>query len=221
MSLFPLVRRLSSTVTPVPARLSISPNFVTAVSLVTGLACAWYLMEGDRQSSIVGAVLLVVFYVLDNCDGEIARLKQKVSNFGKHFDDVADALVHVCFFAALGLGTSRTTGADIWMWLGMIAAAGGAINSVVTTFLGIGDSTETTMEETADPCAPPLATPTPRGWKHQLVFFLRELARADFCFVVLFLAIFDLLWVLLPAAAIGAQVYWILRFVPGAGKYHV
>ena len=45
--------------------------------------------------------------------------------------------------------------------------------------------------------------------------------RADFCFIVLVMAVFDLTWVLLPAGAIGAQVYWLLRLVGGAGDYHV
>ena len=49
----------------------------------------------------------------------------------------------------------------------------------------------------------------------------RELSRADFCFIVLALAIFDLTWVLLPAAAVGAHAYWVFRFASGANRFRV
>ena len=35
------------------------------------------------------------------------------------------------------------------------------------------------------------------------------------------LSVVDLIWLLLPVAAIGAQVYWLLIFVKGARDYHV
>ncbi len=35
------------------------------------------------------------------------------------------------------------------------------------------------------------------------------------------LAALDLIWVLLPLGAVGAQVYWVTRFIRGAGEYHV
>jgi hypothetical protein len=54
-----------------------------------------------------------------------------------------------------------------------------------------------------------------------VVFAFRELTRADFCFIVLALVLFDVVWVLLPAAAVGAQVYWLTRFSGGAGDYRV
>ena len=54
-----------------------------------------------------------------------------------------------------------------------------------------------------------------------LVFVLRELARADFCFIVLALAALDWLPYLLPFAAVGSQVYWITFFVVRDEKYHV
>ena len=53
-----------------------------------------------------------------------------------------------------------------------------------------------------------------------LVFAFRELARSDFCFLVLFLAAFDATWILLPAGAIGAQVYWAAQFLRRAREFH-
>jgi hypothetical protein len=35
------------------------------------------------------------------------------------------------------------------------------------------------------------------------------------------LALFDVTWVLVPAGAIGSQVYWITQFAQGANDFHV
>ena len=221
MSAFPLVRHLSVHVTPVLARLPVSANQITAVSLLAGLASGWCMMQGDRTWGIIGGVLLVICYVLDNCDGEIARLKNQTSRFGMHFDTFVDASVHTFFFAALGIGVRETTGEDAWLWLGWIAAAGSAINYVISIIV---DARDRVAEQRADGSTGREAVDqprTPRGWRERIVFAFRELARADFCFIVLALAVFDLTWALLPAAAAGAHVYWVTRFVRGVGQYHV
>ncbi len=194
MSMVPLIRRVSVHVTPVLARLPVSANQVTAVSLLAGLASGWCMMQGDRTWGLIGGVLLVICYVLDNCDGEIARLKNQTSRLGMHFDTFVDAAVHTFCFVALGdRGQGNNRGRRV-----AEQRAGGS-----------------TGREAAD------QPRTPRGRREWIVFPFRELARADFCFIVLALAVFDLTWALLPAVAAGAHVYWVTRFVRGAGQYHV
>jgi len=105
--LFPLVRHLSKLVTPALIRLPVSANQVTAASLVSGLIVAWCVTRGEPAWDIAAGVLFVVTYILDNCDGEIARIKDQCSNFGMHFDTFVDWVVHTAFFAALGYGVSE------------------------------------------------------------------------------------------------------------------
>ena len=45
------------------------------------------------------------------------------------------------------------------------------------------------------------------------IFVFREMFRDDFCFIVLVLALFDLIWLLLPVAVIGTHVYWIMLLI--------
>ena len=221
MSALPLVRHLSVCATPVLAKLPVRASQITMVSLLTGLASGLCMMQGDRTWGIIGGVLLVICYVLDNCDGEVARLKNQTSRLGMHFDTFVDAAVHTFFFTALGIGVRETTGEDAWLWLGWIAAAGSAFNYVISIIADARDRVAdqrpggSTGREAADR---PRTSRRRREW---FVFAFRELARADFCFIVLALAVFDLTWALLPAAAAGAHVYWATRFVRGTGQYHV
>ena len=221
MSMCPLIRRISGHVTPVLARLPVSANQITAVSLLAGLASGLCMMQGDRTWAIVGGLFLVFSYVLDNCDGEIARLKNQTSRLGMHFDNFVDSAVHTVFFAALGIGVRETTGQDAWLWLGWIAAAGCAINYLVGFIVDARDRRAATPAQDSDAREETTRWRMPRGRREWIIYVFRELSRADFCFIVLALAVFDLTWVLLPFAAAGAHGYWVLRFARGASRFRV
>ena len=219
----PLVRHLSVRLTPGLATLPITPNQITTVSLVFGLLCSICVAMGGPLWILVGAVFLVVCYVLDNCDGEIARLKNQCSHSGMRLDSFADWVIHSTFFVALGWSWARTLDAPEWLWLGGVASAGGTINYILCWVMESRDSDsaigssqiDSTGYETFETAVSP---DTVAQW---MVFTFRELFRADFCFLLLVMAVFDLTWVLLPAGAIGAQVYWALLFIRGTRGYHV
>ena len=213
-SLFPLIRHLSWRITPPVARLPVTPNQITTASLAVGMACNWCVMRGAYGLAVAGGGLLVLCYLLDNSDGEIARLKGLQSTFGMHFDTFVDWLVHATFFPALGWGEAAHSGNDMWLWLGAAAGAGATINYLVVLYLDRRDG----VPESAS-AAP--RTTTDDALAGKLLFALRELSRADFCFIVLALAIVDGLWLLLPFAAAGAQVYWMTAGVQQARDAHV
>ena len=208
----PLVRHLSAWLTPGLARTPLTPNQITTLSALAGLGAAWFLMNMDH---VAAAALLILCYALDNCDGEIARLKGLSSEFGMHYDTAMDWLVHSAFFVCLGIGVTAQTGEALWSWAGYIAAAGGTINYVLGYVFAAADKA---ADDAADGSAD---ENNPQGWMEWGIFVFRELTRADFCFLVLLLALVDGLWLLLPAGAIGAQVYWLLLMVRSARRFHV
>lgn len=213
----PLIRHLSVRLTPLLYRTPLTPNQITALSLLFGIGSCFGVAYGTPFWTIVGALALVVCYALDNCDGEIARLKNMRSTFGANFDTFVDWVVHAGFFVALGIGTYRATAQEWWIWAGAIAGAGGTINYFLGLYLDhahpTSDGTETESEEEHEVL--------PESWQQWVLFAFRELSRADFCFIVLVLALPGWTWALLPAGAIGAQVYWITQLVKGARDYHV
>lgn len=218
--LFPLTRHLSGRLTPVLLRLPVTPNQITAASLAAGLAGAACFAEGGRGLAFAGAGLMIVSYVLDNCDGDVARAKNLSSRFGHYFDSVVDWLVDSAFFAALGIGVATRFGDRLWMWLGLAAAAGATISYILELRHDLGVMRAAGDGRTAT-VGPALGENLPANWKEAAVYILRELSRADFCFLVLALAIGDFLWILLPMGAIGAQVYWLMSLVVGWRRFHV
>ena len=220
-SLFPLIRHLSKMITPVLVYFPVSANQITATSLFTGLAASLCVLKGNAIWDVVAGLLFVITYILDNCDGEIARLKNQCSSFGMRFDSFVDWVVHSSLFAAMGYGSAERFENEIWLWLGVAGAFGGTLNYALGFYLDSLDKAAAESREAWEAKKTGEFTRKPEGICDWALFVFRELMRADFCFIFLVLAIFDLAWLLIPLGAIGAQIYWISQFARGANEYHV
>lgn len=211
---FPLVRHISRRLSKVLVRAPITPNQITGAGLAVGLACDGLLAVGGYGRNLVAAILLVVSYILDHSDGEVARAKGLVSEFGHKFDTFADWIVNAGFFFCLGIGVAAGTGERLWLWLGLAGAVGGTLNYIVWLVR---------HTRSGAPASQPSERHTtgPSGIWDSLLFAFRELTRADFCFIVLALALMDGLWLLLPAGAIGAQAYWLVALMKRTRDFHV
>jgi phosphatidylglycerophosphate synthase len=82
----------------------VTPNHLTTLRLLVGLAAAVAFVPGAYVWSNVGALLLAVSNFLDHCDGELARTSGKSSRAGHVYDLASDALVTVVVFIAIGVG---------------------------------------------------------------------------------------------------------------------
>lgn len=84
-------------------RTPLRPNHITILSLLAGLAACAFVSRGDRPNLLTGAFLLQLSFILDNCDGSLARLKSMQSKFGMWLDLVADLLVDFALWTALAV----------------------------------------------------------------------------------------------------------------------
>jgi len=181
------------------------------------LICAACFTQGNWVLGIIGGMLLVASYTFDNCDGEVARIKKLSSEFGAKLDDMADWIIDASFFAALGYGTAQVNGQQFWFWLGLAAAAGAFIDYIVDLIHEAkknGDPEAISREQQAS------EPKQPEDGLDWIIYIFHKLSRADFCIIVLGLALFNITWVLLPFAAIGAQAYWITDLFERARGYH-
>jgi archaetidylinositol phosphate synthase len=82
------------------APLRVPPPAVVLAAAVTGIAAAVELALGHL---IVAALLVQLKTVLDNADGQLARVTGRVTVFGRYLDSECDLLVNAALFAALGM----------------------------------------------------------------------------------------------------------------------
>ena len=97
-------RPLAHPLVLVLARLRVPPPLVVAAAGAAGLAAA---VELGRGSLLVAALLVQLKTLLDNADGQLARLTGRTSAFGRYLDSEVDLLVNATLFAAVGWTTGQ------------------------------------------------------------------------------------------------------------------
>ncbi|WP_225801686.1 DUF5941 domain-containing protein [Streptomyces sp. NK15101] len=95
------------------ARRGLTPNQVTTASLLTALIAAGCAATGVRGGYVAAGVLLIVSFVLDCTDGQLARYALKYSTMGAWLDATFDRAKEYAFYAGLALGAARN-GDDVW-----------------------------------------------------------------------------------------------------------
>jgi len=80
--------------------LRVPPPAVVLAGTAVGLGAA---VEIGRGAYLAAALLLQLKTVLDNADGQLARMSGRITAFGRYLDSESDLLVDAAVFAALGL----------------------------------------------------------------------------------------------------------------------
>lgn len=184
----PLSRRLAAT--------GLRPNDVTLSFFGVGLLGAWCFTYAGYWSGVLGSLLLLAAVVLDNVDGEIARLKFQESAFGEWLDISCGTVLYLAAFTGVGVGAWRNGRLDE---LGLVIAALGL--GIVCTFPLV------TWAERA-----PRGSPRTRaeGWADAGIRgMLKVLTSHDFVGLFFVSAVCGVLDWFVWGAAIGIHVFWI------------
>ena len=140
----------------------VSPNVVTLLAMVVGLAAA---VMAARQMVALGLVLWLASRILDGLDGLLARVHEQQTDFGGYLDIVADFVVYAALPIGLFLGRATTelgvslafllgsfyVNAASWMYLSAILekrSAGASARGELTTVTmpaGLVGGTETIL----------------------------------------------------------------------------
>ena len=181
-------RKISVWLTPWLARTGVTPNQVTVLALLAGLLAGWDFYLGGAAHWLRGALWFQAAYVLDNCDGTLARMTGRSSGFGSWLDTVADLAVHMVFFLGVGAAVWRRDPQGPWLWLGILTAAGVFLCYLFSVLRQVRwRGSEAWVHPDA-----PKGTEGEDLWTRA-----RILMRADFSFVVL-------------ASVLAGQVAWLL-----------
>lgn len=125
--------RFSMRITRVLARrsLAITPNQVTVVAILLGLAAALVASRGGYLALAIAGAMFEFNSILDSVDGELARLRFQFSKLGQWLDNVSDDIVDNTFVIAVGYAI----GGD-WFTLAL-AAAGGRVLASLAIYIDV------------------------------------------------------------------------------------
>ena len=112
----------------------ITPNGVTFLSFLGGLASAYCFAQGTVSGFAWGGIWYAIANTLDCSDGQLARLQGSGTPLGRLVDGVVDWAISVAIFVGLGIGLQRATGnASVW-W---IVSAGGLTSALHAFFFDL------------------------------------------------------------------------------------
>ena len=194
ISLF-ISRRLANT--------RITPNGITVVSMLIGLAAAPFFLSASPVWQTIGALLFVLHSVVDGCDGELARLKYMESRLGGLLDFWSDNAVHIAVFGCMAVGWHLAVGAAWPLYLGAAAVIGAGGSAFAVYWF--------TLRQKRDDG--PVYTSVSQGPSQGLTRLLDDLSRRDFIYLVLALSLFGKASWFLALTAAGAPVFLTLVLV--------
>lgn len=190
-------RRLSSHLTRLFLKTSVTPNQITLISFLVGLISGLFFWKGGYTNGIIGALVFQVSAVLDCCDGEVARLKAMQSRIGQWLDVVCDNVVHVVLFLAMAWAIYSATGSPSELVLGSLASIG--------SLLSLGFVLLLQRQPPVDPWSPHAND------RYGLLRKVTDrLTNRDFSVILLIFALLGRLDWFLWLAALGSNIFWVV-----------
>jgi phosphatidylglycerophosphate synthase len=182
-------RRISRAMSRRLAAAGVAPNLVTLGGIACGVLAAVAFARASYGWLLAGALLLVLSRLLDDCDGEVARMTVRSTRLGARLDVIGDVVVYTAVFTGLAVGLVRSDphGGHLWALALLLSGAG------MTTVIVLGAVTGTSLPEHS-----------------RLLKLLETGASGDFAYVFFPFALLDAVDFFFWGAAIGAQVYWML-----------
>ena len=110
------------------AKTSVSPNQLTTLRIITGVAAAVCMAIGPKWQALGGG-FFAFSLLLDRVDGDLARLTKQTSQFGHRYDMISDAVCNAFILLGLGIGL-RDGYFGVWAWL-MGISAGVSVASIL------------------------------------------------------------------------------------------
>jgi 1L-myo-inositol 1-phosphate cytidylyltransferase / CDP-L-myo-inositol myo-inositolphosphotransferase len=163
------------------------------MSLFFGLLAGFSFSFGGYTYNIAAGLLYFFSVVLDQCDGEVARLKHMESKFGNTLDIICDTIVNAALVAGItfALYKAGDFGSIIIILTGISAMAGISISIFLTTYADVNNKDQI-HDKT-------------KKW-------IDKLNNKDFFYIIIFvcIAINQMIWFLL-IMAIGTNIYWLTR----------
>jgi phosphatidylglycerophosphate synthase len=200
-----LERRISLAVTRNLVDTRITPNVMTLISVGIGLTGAFFFALPQRSYPVVGALLFWLHSVLDGCDGELARLKFAESRWGGLLDFWGDNVVHSAVFSAIAVRIYVERPGTTPLGLAALAAGGTLLSAslVYWTTMRRKRSGGPLFTSVVGALSPKSNIPSPAEKMAD------QLARRDFIYLVVALALLGKVNWFLWMGAVGAPLYFL------------
>jgi CDP-L-myo-inositol myo-inositolphosphotransferase len=184
-----IIRKISGFISGFLSRTPVTPNQVTIISLILGIISGIFFSLGEYTYTITAGLLYFLSTVFDQCDGEVARLKQMETEFGRKLDIIVDAIANAVIVIGITFALYKTGGSGFIIITGILAITGISMSILLATYFGHENKKDTAIQEMLD-----------------------KLNNKDFFYIIMLISVIlnQMIWFLL-IMAIGTNIYWIVH----------
>ena len=202
-------RRISIPISRQLIKFPITPNMVTLFTLGVSLLAGASFALGGYWNTVIGALLSVWASILDGCDGEVARLKLQVSNFGCWLETICDYLYYLFIFVGMSIGLTRSRGTEAYL-----AWGGALIIGAVVSFLVVGAARHRFASSHPEKFLALWQQKADKQKRNPLMYIARHtefiIRRCFLPYALLVFAVLNVMHVAFVATSIGANLVWII-----------
>jgi len=112
-----ITNEVSLLLTWILVKTRVSPNHVTAASILLGFGCAICFAFGYF---LMGSLFLFISHVLDCTDGNLARAKSLFSPIGKWLDMAGDRIAEAMIFIGISFYFIRVQASEYWILISLV-----------------------------------------------------------------------------------------------------
>ncbi len=184
-----IIRKISGFISGLLIKTPVTPNQVTIVSLILGIISGVLFSFGGHAYTIDAGILYFLSTVFDQCDGEVARLKQMETEFGRKLDIIVDAIANAVIVIGITIAVYVKMGSVLVIIIGFLAITGISISIILVTYFSNKNKKDTGTKEMLD-----------------------KLNNKDFFYIIMLLSVIfnQMIWFLL-IMAVGTNIYWIVH----------
>jgi phosphatidylglycerophosphate synthase len=118
---------------------AVTPDQLTLLSMFVGIAagwCTWSSLSRGAPWLAAGGALLIASAVVDCSDGQLARMRQSSSRFGRMLDGLVDAIVQVAVLPPVLVHVwmehrAHPAEAALWAAVGLVAVVTGSLHTTL------------------------------------------------------------------------------------------
>lgn len=202
-------RRISIPISRQLIKFPITPNMVTLFTLAVSFLAGVFFAMGGYWNMVIGALLSVWASILDGCDGEVARLKLQVSNFGCWLETICDYLYYLFIFVGMSVGLTRSRGSEAYLvWGGLL------LFGAVASFLAVGSARHRFASTHPEKFLDLWQKKADKQKRNPLMYIARQtefiIRRCFLPYAFLAFAVLNIMHVAFIATAVGANLVWII-----------
>ena len=202
-------RRISIPISRQLIKFPITPNMVTLFTLMVSFLAGVFFGLGGYWNMVIGGLLSVWASILDGCDGEVARLKLQVSNFGCWLETICDYLYYLFIFVGMSIGLTRSRGTEAYLVWG-----GALIIGAVVSFLVVGAARHRFASNHPEKFLALWQKKADKQKRNPLMYIARQtefiIRRCFLPYALLAFAVLNIMHIAFIATAIGANLVWII-----------